>query len=180
MKAGVEKLSCRPRPRAGSRAVSLLGQQSRKAPKSSAMNCLVGANCQRIGPSLTPSSVTPLSKNLAIEGPASARFVRLVTQRDPLTEKTKSSGSLGRPFSEARRCLCPIEGSVDLDRRHAAAGIAELVRVLEAGRIKTPRQVRSPTADADADHARYSTPSRSLAERLVDATVRLSSVPLRD
>ena len=49
-------------------------------------------NCQLTGPSLSPSSITPVRKNRSTDSPASASTLRLVANRGPLTAKTKSSG----------------------------------------------------------------------------------------
>ena len=66
---------------------------------SPASNLLVGGSCQLIGPSLSPSSVTPLSKNRPIDGPASASTRRLVAKRGALTANTKFSGVSSRHFA---------------------------------------------------------------------------------
>ena len=55
-------------------------------------NRLVGMNCHRIGPSLPPSSQSPLPTNLETDSPASASSLRLVQKRSALTANTKSSG----------------------------------------------------------------------------------------
>jgi hypothetical protein len=69
------------------------GNRDRNAPKSSASNFFVGANCQRIGPRWDPSSVSPCVRNFVIDSPASARTLRLVTKRLAFSEKMKSSGT---------------------------------------------------------------------------------------
>jgi hypothetical protein len=57
------------------------GRSAKKASTSSAANFFNGASCQRIGPSLSPSSSTPLSRKNAIDSPASPRVFRFVTER---------------------------------------------------------------------------------------------------
>ncbi|MCY1360573.1 hypothetical protein D9M69_472050 [compost metagenome] len=78
------------------RLPSFLGSSSRKASKSSASNCLVGMNCQTIGPSLSPSSATPLSMKRWIDSPAVASTLRLVVKREAFIENMKSSGVSSR------------------------------------------------------------------------------------
>jgi hypothetical protein len=68
----------------------------RKAVKSAASKRFVGGNCQRIGPSFGPSSITPVAKNRSIVGPASASTRRCVAKRGALSENTKSSGVSAR------------------------------------------------------------------------------------
>ena len=75
---------------------SFFGSSSRKASKSSASNCLVGMNCQTIGPSLGPSSVTPLSMKRRIDSPAVESSLRLVAKREAFIENTKPSGVSSR------------------------------------------------------------------------------------
>src|SRR5271163_4883391 len=81
-----------------SRSPMRFGNSARKREKSSRSNFLVAANCQLIGPSLSPSSSTPLAKKRDIESPASASRRRLVAKRGPFTAKTKSSGVSSRHF----------------------------------------------------------------------------------
>ena len=70
----------------------LAGSSARKAPKSSRSKALVGANCQLIGPSLSPRRSTPLAKKRSIDSPALASTRRLVAKRGAFSAKTKSSG----------------------------------------------------------------------------------------
>ncbi len=99
------------------------GSSFRNAPKSSASNFFVGANCQRIGPSLSPSSDTPEPRKRCTDSPASASTLRLVDEADGLQRKDKTVGRVGRPFGEGRRLEGRIVGAVDLDGRHLPAGI---------------------------------------------------------
>jgi hypothetical protein len=49
-------------------------------------------NCQTIGPSLSPSSATPLSMKRLIDSPAVDSSLRLVAKREAFSENTKSAG----------------------------------------------------------------------------------------
>jgi hypothetical protein len=49
-------------------------------------------NCQKIGPSLSPSSTSPCETKRRIDSPPSASIFRLVQKREALTVKTKPSG----------------------------------------------------------------------------------------
>ena len=61
---------------------------------------MLGANCQTMGPSLGPSSATPLSMKRMTESPASASTRRLVAKRLALSENTKPSGAVSRHFAK--------------------------------------------------------------------------------
>ena len=173
------------------------GSSARNAAKSSGSNFLVGAICQRIGPSFDSSSSTPLAKNRSIEEPASASTRRLVANCGPLSENTKSSGVSSGPFAEARGLLRAVEGAVDLDRGELAAGVFEFARLRQSLRKERAAPgLEHPAADADADHGAfavlrgYARPAVSkhagdrcatregvalLAERRLDARVRAAS-----
>src|SRR5262249_23742318 len=57
------------------------------------------------------------------------------------------------PLAEARRRLGAVERAVDLDGGEAATRIAELIGLLEVGRIERPAPRRiGPAADPDSDH----------------------------
>src|SRR5712691_1253347 len=112
------------------------GRSLRNAARSAASNCLVGANCQRIGPSLSRKSRRPLAKNRAIYGAADANSMRWVRKR--------------APFLEAGRGLDAVEGAVDLDRADVPAGIGQLFRLAQARRVEGAARRRvDPAADAD-------------------------------
>ena len=121
------------------------GSSFRKASKSSSSNFLVGANCQRIGPSLSPSSEMPEPRNRITNSPASASTRRLVTKRMPFSEIDETVRRLARPFGEGRRLEGRVVGAVDLDGRHLPAGILQLLGLRQFLRIERacPRARRS-------------------------------------
>ena len=61
---------------------------------------MVVANCQTIGPSLSPSSAMPLAKKRSIDSPASPSTLRLVEYCEALTLKTKPSGVASRHLAK--------------------------------------------------------------------------------
>ena len=93
--AGTAKLSCRTCTAWRSATpASSRGSSARNARISSGSNCLVAMNCHRIGPSLSPSSVSPCCTNRVTDSPASASTLRFVQKRDALTVNMKSTGTV--------------------------------------------------------------------------------------
>ena len=100
------------------------GRSARKAPKSSASNCLNGANCQSSGPSFGAELARRRDlKNQSIASPASASILLVDDGAMALHREDETVGRLVAPLGEARRRLGAVEGAVDLDRGELRAGI---------------------------------------------------------
>ena len=79
------------------------GSSSRKAATREASNRIRGGSCHSTGPSFGPSASTPEARKFATGVATSRSCFMCVTNRGPLTAKTKSSGV-------SRAHACQLDG----------------------------------------------------------------------
>ena len=135
--------------------LDLLRQQRQEAAKSSGSNFFVAMNCQIIGPSLSPSSITPELKKRSTDSPGLGQHPAVGREARPLDREDEVVRRLVAPLREALGLLRAVVGAVDLDRGQLAARVFELALLGQALGVEAAAPgLEDPAADADPRPAR--------------------------
>ncbi len=139
---------------------SSFGSNDRNLAKSSSSNFLNGANCQRMGPSLSPSSTQAGADETLNEFAGFGQHFLLRDKARTFHRKDEALRCSVGPFAETCGALQAIMRGVDFDGGEMLRGKRELVGLLQALRIEDCRA----RADRPSRRCRR---GRCLASRLI-------------